>query len=556
MRRKRWFIRSDKVPKRENLLDFLLEIRGIEDKEAFLDPQLSYIYSFYKLKGVKEAVERLKRAIDKKEKVGLYIDYDVDGITGGAILYRNLKKLGVDVEVKIPNRLSEGYGVQISGLKELREKGVSLVITVDSGIRSFEAAEWAFKNNLDLIITDHHFPSKDLPKALAIINPHLDYPFRFLSGVGVVFKFLLALYEKMGQDPKELIWDLDLVVLGTVADIVPLISENRVLSYLGMKVLEKSKKMGIKVLKKISGREENLRTWDILFVLAPRLNAAGRLQDASLSFNLLVTKKTEEALKLAKMLEKMNSLRMEEQERILAGALSTIEKEDKGKNFFITIKGKDFHPGVIGIVASKIAEKYYRPSIVFTEQGDILRGSARSINKNIDLMEIFDKLDDLILEYGGHSCAAGIKILKKDYEVFEEKINLLASINFKEEDFEPEVTIDCKFPIEEWDSFLYSEVIEKMEPFGEGNPKPVFLDENLTCVGDIKLRKNEHLDFYVIKKGRFFRAFVPERFDLYDKIVSGKTKISAVYSPEIDYYSKRKDLSFKILDLEIINEKF
>ncbi|MEN3044121.1 MAG: single-stranded-DNA-specific exonuclease RecJ [Candidatus Hydrothermales bacterium] len=554
MRRKRWFIRSDKIPKREDLLDFLLEIREVDDKLAFLNPQLSYIYSFYKLRGVKEGVERLIRAINRKEKVGLYIDYDVDGITGGAILYRNLKKFGVDVEVKIPNRLHEGYGVQVSGLKELMEKGVTLVITVDSGIRSFEAAEWAFKNNLDLIITDHHFPSKELPKALAIINPHFDYPFRFLSGVGVVFKFLMALYEKIGRDLKELVWDLDLVALGTVADIVPLVSENRVLSYLGMKVLEKSKKMGIRVLKKISGREENLRTWDILFIIAPRLNAAGRIQDASLSFNLLVSKKTEEALELVKKLERMNRMRIVEQERVLSDAFEMIEKEGKEKNLFITVKGKDFHPGVIGIVASKIVDRFHRPSIVFTEEGDILRGSARSI-KNINLMEIFDKLNDHILEYGGHRFAAGIKILKRDFEVFEEKINLFASVNFKEEDFEPEITVDCKFPIEEWDNFLYSQVIEKMEPFGEGNPKPIFLDEDLTCVGNIKLRKNEHLDFYISKKGKFFRAFVPDRFDLYDKIVSGKTKILAVYTPEFDYYSKKKALSFRILDLDIINER-
>ncbi|MEO0254384.1 MAG: single-stranded-DNA-specific exonuclease RecJ [candidate division WOR-3 bacterium] len=555
MKKRRWFLKTDRIPSKENLLNFLLEIRGIEDKESFLNPELSYIYSHFKLKGVHESAIRLKEAIEKNEKIGLYLDYDVDGITGGALLYRNLKKLGVEPEVKLPNRLKEGYGIQIEGLKELKDKGTKLVITVDSGIRAFEAAEWAFKNGIDLIITDHHVPSKELPPAFSIINPHINYPFKYLSGVGVVFKFLLYFNEIMGKDIKELLWDLDLVALGTVADIVPLISENRVFTYLGIKILEKSKKLGIRALKKISGREENLRTRDIAFILAPRLNSAGRISDAILSFKLLVSKEREEVIEIARKLEKLNKERQKEQERILKEVISIIEKEEKNKDYFIVVKGKDFHPGVIGIVSSKITEKYSRPSIVFTEEGDILRGSARGI-KNLNLMEILDKLSDIIIEYGGHKSAAGLKIYKKDYEKFEERINTITSLLVKEEDLEPEIEIDAKFPIEEWDINLYKEVIEKLEPFGEGNQKPVFLEEEVFCMGDIKLRKNEHLDFYIGKNGKFFRAFVPERPDVYNRIISGKTKISVIYTPEIDYYSKKRNLSFKILDLDIKDERF
>ncbi len=555
MKKRRWFLRTDKVPSRENLLDFLLEIRGVEDKESFLNPEFSYIYSISKLNGVTESALRLKEAIEKKEKIGLYLDYDVDGITGGALLYRNIKKFGIEPEVKIPNRLKEGYGVQIEGLKELREKGVKLVITCDSGIRAFEASEWASKNGIDLIITDHHVPSKELPPAFSIINPHINYPFKYLSGVGVVFKFLLYFNEIMGRDIKELLWDLDLVALGTVADIVPLISENRVFTYLGMKVLEKSKKVGIKALKKISGKEENLRTRDIAFILAPRLNSAGRISEAILSFKLLVSKKREEVIEIARKLEKLNKERQKEQDRIQKEVISIIEKEEKKRDSFIVVKGKDFHPGVIGIVSSKITEKYSKPSIVFTEEGDILRGSARSI-KNLNLMEILDKLNDILLEYGGHKKAAGLKIYKKNYEEFEERINTITSLLVKEEDLEPEIEIDAKFPVDEWDIDLYKKVIEKLEPFGEGNPKPIFLEEEVFCMGNIKLRKNEHLDFYIGKNGKFFRAFVPERPDVYNRIISGKTKISIVYTPEIDYYSKKKDLSFKILDLDIKDERF
>ncbi|MEO0291169.1 MAG: single-stranded-DNA-specific exonuclease RecJ [candidate division WOR-3 bacterium] len=555
MKKRRWFLKTDRIPSRENLLNFLLEIREIEDKESFLNPELSYIYSHFKLKGVHESAIKLKEAIEKNERIGLYLDYDVDGITGGALLYRNLKKFGVEPEVKLPNRLKEGYGVQIEGLKELKDKGVKLVITVDSGIRAFEAAEWAFKNNIDLIITDHHVPSKELPPAFSIINPHINYPFKYLSGVGVVFKFLLYFNEIMGRNIKELLWDLDLVALGTVADIVPLVSENRVFTYLGMKVLEKSKKVGIRALKKISGREENLKTKDIAFILAPRLNSAGRISDAILSFKLLVSKEREEVIEIAKKLEKLNKERQKEQEKILKEVISIIEKEEKNKDYFIVVKGKDFHPGVIGIVSSKITEKYSRPSIVFTEEGDILRGSARGV-KNLNLMEILDKLSDIIIEYGGHKSAAGLKIYKRDYEKFEERINTITSLLVKEEDLEPEIEIDAKFPIDEWDINLYKEVIEKLEPFGEGNPKPVFLEEEVFCMGNIKLRKNEHLDFYIGKNGKFFRAFVPERPDVYNRIISGKTKISVIYTPEIDYYSKNKNLFFKILDLDIKDERF
>lgn len=555
MKKRRWFLRTDRIPTRENLLYFLLEIRGVEDKESFLNPEFSYIYSCSKLNGITESALRLKEAIEKKERIGLYLDYDVDGITGGALLYRNIRKFGVEPEVKIPNRLKEGYGVQIEGLKELKEKRVKLVITCDSGIRAFEAGEWAFKNGIDLIITDHHIPSKELPPAFSIINPHINYPFKYLSGVGVVFKFLLYFNEIMGRDIKELLWDLDLVALGTVADIVPLISENRVFTYLGMKVLEKSKKVGIKALKKISGKEENLRTRDIAFILAPRLNSAGRISDAILSFKLLISKKREEVIEIARKLEKLNKERQKEQDRILKEVISFIEKEEKNKDYFIVVKGKDFHPGVIGIVSSKITEKYSRPSIVFTEEGDILRGSARSI-KNLNIMEILDKLNDLMIEYGGHKSAAGLKIYKKNYEEFEERINTITSLLVKEEDLEPEIEIDAKFSVDEWDTDLYKKVIERLEPFGEGNPKPVFLEEEVFCMGNIKLRKNEHLDFYIGKNGKFFRAFVPERPDVYNRIISGKTKISIVYTPEIDYYSKKKDIAFKILDLDIKTERF
>ncbi len=550
MKKKRWFLKSEEVPNRNSLLDFILKIREIEDKESFLTPEISYIYSPLKLKDAYKAAERLKRAIEKKEKIGLYIDYDVDGLTGGALLYRNLIKFGVIPFVKIPHRISEGYGVSVDGLKELKEKGVNLVITVDCGIRAFEAVEWALKNGIEVIITDHHVPSPELPKASFIVNPHLNYPFKFLSGVGVVFKFLMVFYEVIGRDIKELLWDLDLVALGTVADIVPLISENRIFTYLGIKVLEKSKKLGIKVLKKISGREENIRTRDIAFILAPRLNAAGRIEDAYFAFNLLISKKSKEALELAKKLESLNKERQKKEEKILKEVISIIESEGKDKDYFITVKGKDFHPGVIGIVASRIVEKYFRPVVIFAEEGDILRGSARSI-KNLNIMEVFDNLSDIMIEYGGHKKAAGLKIWKKDYEKFEEKINTITSLMIKEEEFIPEIEIDCGFPINEWDKSLYESVIEKLEPFGEGNEKPVFLDEEVYVMGNIKLRKNEHLDFYIGKSGKFFRAFVPQRNDIYDKIVSGKTKLKIVYTPEIDYYSKKKDIYFKIFDLDV-----
>jgi len=550
MRKRRWFLKSDQIPDRDKLLDFILKIREIEDREFFLTPEFSYIYSPLKLKDTYEAAKRLKRAIEKKEKIGIYLDYDVDGITGGALLYRNLMKFGAEPVLKIPNRIHEGYGISVQGLKELKEKGVSLVITVDCGIRAFEPADWALKNGIELIITDHHVPCNELPSASFIINPHINYPFKFLSGVGVIFKFLMAFYEITGRDLKELLWDLDLVALGTVADVVPLVSENRVFTYLGMKVLEKSKKLGIKALKKISGREENIKTRDIAFILAPRLNAAGRIEDAFYAFRLLISRKREEAVKLAKKLENLNRERQREQERILKEAISIIEGEGKDRDYFITVSGRDFHPGVIGIVASKVVERYLRPAVVFTEEGDILRGSVRGVKK-INVMEILDKLNDIIIEYGGHKQAAGLKIWKRDYEKFDERINTVTSLMIGEEELEPEIEIDCRFPSEEWDKNLYKDVMEKLEPFGEGNPKPLFLDENVYVMGNIKLRKNEHLDFYIEKNGRFFRAFVPQRGDIYDKIVSGKTRLSIVYTPEIDYYSKKKDISFKIIDLDI-----
>lgn len=553
MKKSKWLVLKTGVPAREKLLDVILELRNIKNKDYFINPKIENLFSPFMLKDVEKAVLRIKRAIDKKEKIGIYIDYDVDGLTGGALLYRNFLNFGINPEVKIPHRIKEGYGIKKEGLKELRDKGVTLVVTVDSGIKAIEEIEWANNNGLEVIVTDHHIPGDILPPAYAVINPHLNrYPFPFLSGVGVVFKLLYALYDILNIDKTPLLWDLDLVTLGTIGDIVPLIYENRIMVSLGLKVLEKSKKLGLKVLKKFAGVDEFVNTWHVSFILAPRLNAPGRMDFADIAFRLLTSKKIDEVVKYAEVLEDINRKRQKEQEKIVEEAMEIIQKEGKENDYVILCKGKNWHPGVIGIVASKILKVYKRPVIVFSDEGDILRGSGRSV-KNVDIMLLLDNLRDLIVEYGGHKKAAGLKIESRKYKEFEEKMEMISHMVIKEEDLEDYIEIECEFPIYEWDLELYADVIKKLEPFGEENPRPLFIDKNVRIMGNLKIRKNGHLEFYVGKNNRFFRAFVPDKGDIAEKLDTGMS-IDVVYSPDIDYYSKKREIYMKIYDLDIAKD--
>lgn len=461
----------------------LLSNRGIDDpKEAgdFLACSLSSCHDPFLFKGMDKAVMRIKKAIKDKENILVYGDYDVDGITAVTVVYSALKNLGGIVETYIPNRLEEGYGLNVAAIKKADKDDVSLIITVDCGIGSFKEIEYARAFKIDVIVTDHHeIVDSRLPGAYAIINPLQDscpYPFKHLAGVGLAYKLVKALYEGTSFFAEDF---LDLVSLGTIADIVPLKGENRILAKHGLREMNKKTRIGLNALAEVGGLSgKDISSGHIGFILGPRINAMGRVGSPQKALELLLTKDKVEAVKLAKILDTENRNRQKIEAKILDEALSKIEKEVNFKHHKVIVLGSpDWHPGVIGIVASKIADRFYRPTILVALGGKIGKGSGRSID-NFNLFEAILKCKDLLAGFGGHESACGITIEKDRLDEFRERINAGVGENFAEELFSPQLEIDMDISLNMMTENVISE-IEALAPFGEENPRPVFSSRNL-----------------------------------------------------------------------------
>lgn len=462
----------------------LLLNRGIGDsKEAgeFLACSLSSCHDPFLLKDMGKAVDRIKKAILGKEKILVYGDYDVDGMTSVAILKQALMKLGGTVETYIPNRLEEGYGLNVGAIKKAHKDGVSLIITVDCGIGSFKETEYAKAFKIDVIVTDHHeIVGSRLPPAYAIINPlqeSCNYPFKHLAGVGLAYKLVKALYEGTSFFAEDF---LDLVSLGTVADIVPLRGENRILAKHGLYEINKRNRVGLNALTEVSGLNgKDISCGHIGFILGPRINAMGRVGSPQKALELLLTDDKVEALNLAKVLDAENRNRQKIESRIFEEALSKIEREVNFKHHKVIVLGsKDWHPGVIGIVASKIVDRYYRPAILVSLDGKLGKGSGRSVEK-FNLFDALLKCKDLLVGFGGHESACGITIEKDRLDEFRDRINLEAHKDITEEMFSPQLDIDMDIPLNTLTEDVINE-IETLAPFGEENPRPVFSSHNLT----------------------------------------------------------------------------
>jgi len=447
---------------------------SIEDVRIFLDKDFNDIIPPEELPGVPEAGERLARALKRDEPILIHGDYDTDGVTSLALLYRNLKRLGATrVLPYIPDRFSEGYGLSAAGVRKAAEEGISLIVTVDCGITAVEEAGLARSLGIDLIITDHHEPLKELPEVVALVNPRLgNYPFRELAGVGVAFKLLLHLYQIMRVDPKPLLWDLDLVALGTVADVAPVIGENRILVEYGIKVLSHTLKAGLKALAHTARVNGEIRPWHISYVLAPRLNAAGRLTSAHKSFELLITTSGAEALSIAQFLESENQRRQSIERGILSEAKEMLASQED--RMFMVADSEGWHEGVIGIVASRLSEQYNRPiALIARSKNGSSRGSARSI-PGFHIQEALEELSYLFEDFGGHPMAAGFTIPNDYIEEFKEKIEEIARSRVKEIDLVPSIEIDTTVTFEEMSITFYRDY-NRLGPFAFGNRAPVFL---------------------------------------------------------------------------------
>ncbi|MCX5668410.1 MAG: single-stranded-DNA-specific exonuclease RecJ [Candidatus Omnitrophica bacterium] len=461
----------------------LLSNRGIDSlKEAgeFIACSLSSCHDPFLMKGMSRAVERIQSAISGKEKILVYGDYDVDGMTAVTVLYTALKNLGAIAETYIPNRLEEGYGLNVGAIKKAERDGVSLIVTVDCGIGSFAEIEHAKAYKIDVIVTDHHEIVEDrLPAAYAIINPLQEdcgYPFKHLAGVGIAYKLAKALYEGTSFLAEDF---LDLVSLGTIADIVPLKGENRILAKHGLGEINRRTRIGLEALTEASGLNgKEISSGHIGFILGPRINAMGRTGSPQKALELLMASDKAEALILAKMLNAENRNRQKIEAGILEEALSKVEREVNFKHHkVIVLGGENWHPGVIGIVASRIADRFYRPTILVSLDGKHGKGSGRSIDK-FNLFDAILKCKDLLVGFGGHEGACGLTIEKNKLDDFREMINSLKYEDAAEEIFSPQLNIDMDIPLNDLTESVIGE-IERLAPFGEENPRPVFSSRNL-----------------------------------------------------------------------------
>ncbi len=523
--------------------------RGIKDAgeaERFLKAQTSMFLDALALPDIKKAVARIKQAIKNKDKVMIFGDYDVDGITSVALIESFLKKLGLHVEHYLPHRIKEGYGLNKTAVKIAKAKGIRLFITVDCGTGSFEEVDELNKAGIDVIITDHHEQGSDkLPAALAVINPKRRdsaYGFRELSGSGVAYKFIQAISGEVLEE------ELDLACLGTIADVVPLNGENRIIARQGLKKLSESKRPGILALIEQSGiKKRPLGTMAVSFIICPRLNANGRMDSAETSLELLLSDSMPKAQELAKLTNATNQQRQKVEERIFQEAQMLIDKEINFKDHrVIVLAGEGWHQGVLGIVASKLADRFYRPTILLSLNEGLCKGSCRSI-KNFHIFQALLECKGLLDGFGGHSHAAGILIHKDRIGDFKTMMNSIAHKKLTLEDFYPSIDADMELGFSDLNETLAGE-LEMMEPFGTGNPEPVFYTPGLKLKSKPALLGRDTIKFWVTDGSYTYQAVGFGMAEFAGALMEAPA-FDMLYTPTIDGWQGHNSLQLEIKDL-------
>ena len=508
----------------------LLYNRGLQDVESavkFLTKETEFFHDSYQMKDMDKAVERIITAINNKENIVIYGDYDVDGVTSVSTLYLYLKDKGANVDYYIPNRNGEGYGINITAIDNLAKNKVDLIVTVDTGITAYDEVEYIKSLGIDIVITDHHECYSDIPKAIAIVNPKrtdCEYPFKDLAGVGVVFKVLCALEKEFnvrnGEPDKNYINSIcskyaDIIAIGTVADVMPLVDENRLIVSLGLKMMENSTRPGFLALLQQSGvlpdpqnktvKKKKISSSLIGYVLAPRINAAGRISNASRAVELFLTDSEFEANKIAAELCETNRERQNEENAIIEEAYRKIEEEHDFKNDLVIVLAQDnWHHGIIGIVSSRITEHYNLPSILISYENDIGKGSGRSI-KGMNLVNALMSCNDCLLKYGGHELAAGLSIERNKLDSFKTKINEYARAHLNDEDLITSISIDCELAASDVTLELANQLYW-LEPYGISNPVPIFVMKDTKVVEIIPIGNNRHTKLNLMKDGKYFTA--------------------------------------------------
>jgi single-stranded-DNA-specific exonuclease len=562
---KRWTIQKhnqDEVKRLANALNMppivvaLLISRGFETEEKarrFLNPSLDDLHEPNLLKGMDVAVRRILKAVETGEKILVWGDYDVDGTTGTVVLRKALELVGGKTGFHIPHRFTEGYGINIPALEKAKERGYTLVISVDCGIRSFEPIAWAKENGLDFIVTDHHLSdeAKGNPVAFAVVNPNqhdCKYPDKHLAGVGVGFKLAHALLREKGKE--NLVKGfLKVVAIGTIADIMNLTGENRAIVALGLRDLPKAVNYGLKALMEVADCNNEMTSYDIGYRIAPRINAAGRMDAARHVVELLETDDFDQARSLAEMLNSRNRERQTIQRQITE--LAFLETKGITEKNFVVVAGEGWHRGVIGLAASKIAEKLYRPTIVLSIENGYAHGSARSIS-GYHLLNGLDSCAELFEQYGGHAAAAGMKIKSDNIEKLQERLHAHASENLSPENLIPEIKIDAIVSTQSLSLDLVQH-LKQLEPFGMGNQKPKFVTKDLFLLDEPYVMKEKHLKLKLSDaNGKQFEAIW---WDGVDKSnghnLQRKSKLDLAYTPEANTWNGNTRLQLVVEDLKI-----
>lgn len=537
------------------LLCKILVQRNIETYEQakdFFRPQLTSLHSPWLMKDMDLAVDRIQLALHKKEKILVFGDYDVDGTTSVACMFQFLNKIHTELDFYIPHRYKEGYGVSKAGIDFAKENGFTLIISLDCGIKSVELISYAKDLGIDFVVCDHHLPDEKLPPAIAILNPkqkECNYPYKELCGCGVGFKLICALTERLNLPAETPFEYLDLLATAIAADIVPMTGENRILAFHGLVKANKNPNHGIKALTKLSGLAGEIHITNLVFMIAPRVNAAGRMDDARKAVQMFIASTEEEALHFAEMLHTDNTERKEADKAITEEALAMIEENKIWKNNKSTVVYQPhWHKGVVGIVASRLIETYFRPTIVLTKSGNYASGSARSV-PGFNLYEAIHSCREHLLGYGGHFAAAGMTLELSQIDAFRIKFEEVVSATIQPEQLIPEIVIDSEIQFSDIKQSLYN-ILCQMEPFGPENLRPVFVARNVVDTGWSKIVKEEHLRVSLKQNNAVLTGIGFWMADKYELLKQQKP-VDVVFKIEENEWNDQKSLQLKIIDLRI-----
>lgn len=529
--------------------------RGIDSKKAALEffrTDLTRLHDPFLMKDMKAAVARLSAALTRKERMLIYGDYDVDGITGTALLKLALRHLGYDVPHYIPERLRDGYGISRRGIDLAKAQGATLILAVDCGVSANEEIDYARAHGIDFIVCDHHQPGAQLPPAVALLNPKRSdcpYPFKELAGVGVAFKLMQALFDHAEGNLEELYRHLDLVAVGSTADIVPLVDENRVFVKAGLERINQTDNVGLRALLQVCGLAlGTINTGNVVFILAPRINAVGRMGDATRAVTLLTTYDPTQALEIARVLETENRERRSVDDETYREALQLIETQcDPRRDFIFVLEKEAWHTGVIGIVASRVVEKFYRPTIMISTQNGMGKGSARSI-PGFDLYKALQECEQHLSAFGGHKYAAGLSIKTEHIAALRTQLQGVATRVLTEDLLTPRLLLDGEIRLGEIDA-RFMKFLNALAPYGPQNMRPAFVSRGLRIVGNPQIVGNNHLRFHVTQDDRRLDCIGFNLGDLRPRLLNGGDSVELAYLVEENTWQGRTSIQLRVKDI-------